>query len=126
MNSVFLERQQQKLDELIKRIPASQRSIYNDRIRQLQSSITRKEAQIRHPEQIRKIKKTLQSEDKALNKHINSRGAHLYTNINKFAKPNIDSVSRKVLVTKQYLLAPVPYSRELVKPIQRPISKPTV
>jgi hypothetical protein len=123
--TAFLQQQQQKLDELIKRIPASQRSIYNQRIRQLQSSITRKEAQIRHPEQIRKIKKTLQSEDKALNKHINSRGAHLYTNINKFAKPNTTQ-SRKGLVTKQYLLAPVPYSRELVKPIQRPISRLTV
>ena len=96
MNSVFLQQQQQRLEELIKRIPASQRSIYNDRIRQLRSSIATKEDQIKHPQQIKKIKKTLQSEDKDLNKHVNSRGAHLYTNINKFAKPNIDSVSKGV------------------------------
>ena len=96
MNSVFLQRQQQRLNDLIKRIPASQRSIYNDRIRSLQSSITAKETQVRHPEQIKKIKKTLQSEDKDLNKHVNSRGAHLYTNINKFAKPNTESISKGV------------------------------
>jgi len=92
----FLQRQQQKLDELIKRIPASQRSIYNQRIRQLEQTIKRKEEQIKHPEQIKDIKNTLKKEDKKLNKHVDSRGSHLYTNINKFAKPNINNVSKEI------------------------------
>jgi hypothetical protein len=92
----FLQRQRQKLDELIQRIPASQRGIYNQRIRRLEETIRRKEQEIRHPEQIRDIKGTLRSEDKRLNKHVDSRGAHLYTNINKFAKPSIGSISKGV------------------------------
>jgi hypothetical protein len=123
--TAFLQQQQQKLDELIKRIPASQRSIYNQRIRQLQSSIKEKKNRFvilsrsgrsRRPYRV-KIKLSI-------NTLILEGPTCIQTSTNSLNP--ILTQSRKGLVTKRYLLAPVPYSRELVKPIQRPISRLTV
>lgn len=86
--SEFLEKQQQKLDDIISRIPASQQSMYSKRIREIQKSIKDKRQTV-----LRSIKK---NKGKDLNTIINTNGGHLYTNINKFVVPNINSIDKQV------------------------------
>lgn len=86
--SEFLEKQQQKLDDIISRIPASQQSMYSKRIREIQKSIKDKRQTV-----LRSIKK---NKGKDLNTIIDTNGGHLYTNINKFVVPNINSIDKQV------------------------------
>jgi hypothetical protein len=93
--SVFLQAQKARLQKLIQSIPPAQRAAYVDRVRDLEEKIERREKLIKHPEQIKAIKKQLDTDQK-LNQHIDSSGANVFTNITRLAKANASSVPKEI------------------------------
>jgi hypothetical protein len=93
--SVFLQAQKARLQKLIQSIPPAQRAAYVDRVRDLEKKIERREKLIKHPEQIKAIKKQLDTDQK-LNQHIDSSGANVFTNITRLAKANASSVPKEI------------------------------
>lgn len=93
--SIFLQSQKARLQKIIQSIPENQRVNYIGKIRNLEEKIGRREKLIKHSSQVKAIKKRLDT-DQQLNQHIDSSGANVFTNITKFAKPNINSIPKEI------------------------------